>query len=201
MDGAAYSSWRGAGVAMSSLSDFRRNHDEYFGLGRLLPFRRSLLSHLVTIYLLVWVQVYIATPLLGAYYIDWVTPYLVYLFISNPFRYSIICLFWSSALLEQGWSGPAGAYLSAYGFIMMLMLAIRDHVSWFHPVGWSLCSAASMVWFGFYFTMIFYVHDVYEFLEHEYVWTGWIWRTILSVPSVLLWKFVVELGEGKEVTI
>ncbi|MDD9951180.1 MAG: hypothetical protein OXT67_06395 [Zetaproteobacteria bacterium] len=173
---------------MNGISQRRFYRGRPSWLAHIVPFQAGVVSHLLTLLLLAWFQLTVLIPVLGGHYIDTVVPYLVLIFVTRGLGLSFLSLVFASMLLEQNGIEPMGSTLSAYGIILMIIVAVRDHVSWFYGVSWGMSAFLAQLWISIYFPLIYFVHDAGDILLVSEYWISVCVRVLCAVPTVFFYK-------------
>lgn len=115
---------------------------------RLLPApgRGSFWLNMAGLLLIVTLQFSVIPSLAGARYLDFVTPWLTYHFITMRTGSAMLQGIIGSLALELHGSAPAGLYLCAYWVMGLVIISIRQHISWRNPAPWISVMMISQLW-------------------------------------------------------
>lgn len=111
------------------------------------PLSESLARDAFHIVMILAIQCSILPSLTGdRFYIDLLTPWMIFIFVNaSPWKILVLSAF-AAFGLETHLSVPAGLYFCAYLVFAMIVIVIRNHLSWRRLVSWLTMFSLFSLW-------------------------------------------------------
>lgn len=110
------------------------------------PCNRRFMMDVIYLLLVITLQVTILPSILSVYCIDLLSPWLAIIFVVYKAPRSMLLALIGSLTYENHSSVPAGLYFSAYWVLGILIILVKNHLSWRNILPWVTTAALSEFW-------------------------------------------------------
>lgn len=124
------------------------------------PHTKSMLLDGVFLLFIATIQITIFPSIMEhSCYVDFLTPWLTYVFIEQTFAEAFWLILLGATALEMHTTVPSGTYLTAYGTIAAWTFLLRKHITWRRPISWVVTYAVTQLWLSGFELFVIYVRE------------------------------------------